>query len=611
MFEREQQEVEAQIRAYCAENQIPDPGELQWNPIPFAGEWGISTSFFQLAAKEARAGKKVSVPQRAQELAAGVAARLGTPAGFARLEAVKGYLNLYFSTAQFAQRVVDSVLEQGSGYGSGAPKGQSIMVEFSQPNTHKAFHVGHLRSAILGEAMVRILEHAGYEVVRANYIGDIGLHVIKWLWNYMKHHAGEAPPADTTRWMGDLYAEANRRLEENPELESEVRALYARWDRRDPQVVALWQETRQWSLDHFARMYDTLDIHFDRYYYNSEVEHSGKEVVAELIARGIAVDERPDGPVIVRIDDLLGLQKETYRVLVVLRSDNTALYSTEDLALAILKFQEYEPERSIYVVDVRQSLHFQQVFKTLEIAGYPWAGRLQHLPYEIVNLPGNVVMASREGTVVLLENLIREARQRALEVVRAKNPTLPEEKKQAVASAVGLGSLKYPMLARDNTRIVTFDWESALDFNGQAAPYIQYAHVRASSILNRLQVEGAQVGGLMETSGMEGSPSPQAATVNPEPAAFNYELHPTEIQLIDLISRFPGEVQRAAAEYKTLTITNLAYDLARAFSDFYNACPVLKAEPEVRAARLRLVAAARQAIANALGLLGIEAPEVM
>jgi arginyl-tRNA synthetase len=238
-------------------------------------------------------------------------------------------------------------------------------------------------------------------------------------------------------------------------------------------------------------------------------------------------------------------------------------------------------------VDVRQSLHFQQVFKTLEIAGYPWADRCLHLPYELVNLPGNVVMASREGTVVLLEDLIREATQRALEVVNEKNPALLETQKRAIARAVGLGALKYTMLSRDNTKIVTFDWETALDFNGQAAPYIQYAHVRANSILRRLE------GPL------------------PEPVLPTHDLHPAEIQLIDLISRIPTEIQRAAADYKPLQLTNLAYDLARAFTDFYNQCPVLQADPNVRAARLRLVAAIRQAIANVLALLGIEAPEVM
>src|SRR3970040_2284600 len=183
MFEIEQQAIELKIRQYCAENGLPAPGDLQWSSIPFSGEWGISTSFFQLAAREARSGKKVNVPQRAQEIAEGAAAYLGIPPGFAQVEAVNGYLNLYFSPAEFSRRVIDSVLEQGDKFGRGEDKGELIMVEFSNPNTHKAFHVGHLRSAILGDAICRILECAGYRVVRANYIGDIGLHVIKWLWN--------------------------------------------------------------------------------------------------------------------------------------------------------------------------------------------------------------------------------------------------------------------------------------------------------------------------------------------------------------------------------------------------------------------------------------------
>ncbi len=588
MFELEQKQLEAKIRAYAAENGLPEP-TLQWGWIPFSGQWGISITLFPLAAAEARAsGKKVNVPQRAAELAQAIADSLGVPAGFERVEATKGYLNLYFSTSQYTQRVVDEVLEQASEYGSGPSKGKRVMVEFSQPNTHKAFHVGHLRSAILGDVLARILQSAGYDVVRANYPGDMGLHVIKWLWNYKNFHAGEHPDKDITQWMGSIYAEANRRLEENPELEAEVRALYTRWDRRDPEIVALWERTRQWSLEGFNEIYDLLDICFDRYYFNSQAEQPGKQVVAELIAKNIAQDERPEGPVIVKLDDLLGLKNEKYRVLVVLRSDSTALYATEDLALAIQKFTDYpDLARSYYIVDVRQSLHFQQVFKTLEIAGYPWAGLCQHIPYELVNLPGNVVMASREGTVVLLEDLIREATRRALAVVEEKNPELSSEQKQAVARAVGIGAIKYPMLARDNTKIVTFDWEAALDFNGQAAPYIQYASVRANSILRK------------------------AGGVIPSSQDYQYELTQSEIQFVDLVSRFPNEVQRAAEEMRPLYIANLAYEMARAFSDFYNECPVLQAEEPVRSGRLRLVAAARQSLANALALLGITAPEAM
>ena len=587
MFKSEKRRVERILRNFLEQEEIPVPDSFQWKPIPFSGEWGISVSFFKAAAQEARSGKQVNVPERAGEIARMAADRISGEDDFSRVEAVQGYLNLYFAPDQFSRKVVDSVLEQGEHFGGGEPKGETLMVEFSQPNTHKAFHVGHLRSAILGDAVCRILEFAGYDVVRANYYGDIGLHVIQWLWNYMKFHRGEEPPQDTTRWMGDLYAEAVKRLEENPEYEQEVRDLYARWDERDPEVVALWKKTREWSLTGFENLYQILDIEFDRYYANSMVEEQGKEMVQELIEKGIAEDLRPEDAVLVRLDDLLGLENEKYRVLVVLRSDGTALYQTLDLALAKLKFEEYDLDTSIYVVDVRQKLHFQQVWKTLEIAGYDWAKDCEHLSYELVNLPGNVVMASREGTVVLLEDLIREARARALEVVKEKNPSLASDEKDRVAKAVGLGAIKYPMLDRDNTRIVTFDWDTALDFNGQAAPYIQYAHVRANSILEK----------------MEG-PLPEALTPD-------YVLNPAEVELIERISRIPDEIQNAARDRKPLHLTNAVYDLARSFNAFYRECPVLSAEDSVKSFRLRLVAAAKQTIANGLTSLGIEAPSVM
>ena len=255
MFEAEQQVIEQQLKAYCARNGLPEL-PVQWSFIPFSGHWGISTAFFQLAAQEARLQRRQgNVGLRAQEIAQQAADFLGKPAGFERVEAVKGYLNLYFSTGEYACRVLDTVLAEGRCFGSGADNHQQVMVEFSNPNTHKAFHVGHLRSAILGDVLARILDFAGFDVVRTNYPGDIGLHVVKWLWNYMTRHRGERPEKDITKWMGSIYAEANRRLEENTELESEVRALYARWDHRDPEVVSMWQETRQWSLDGFTELY--------------------------------------------------------------------------------------------------------------------------------------------------------------------------------------------------------------------------------------------------------------------------------------------------------------------------------------------------------------------
>lgn len=585
MFENEKATIDAKIRAYLQTKNIDDP-KLEFRQIPFSGEWGLALPLFSVAASEARSGQRVIVPKRAQELAEAIIDFLDEPpSGFSHVEAVNGYLNLYFSTSAYARRVVDTVLNEAERFGQAENRGKTVMVEYSQPNTHKSFHVGHLRNVILGGSVCRILEAAGYEVIRANYLGDIGLHVVKWMWNYLKNHAGEKPGENKTHWMNEIYAEADR-LFQDPENEAEVRALYARWNARDPEIISLWKKTRQWSLEGFEEIYDLLGEEFDRIYFESEVEDLGVALVEEMVAQGLAEDERPEGPVFIDLDSVVGTEDE-YRVLVVLRSDGSSLYATKDLPLAIQKFEEYDLDQSLYVIDVRQSLYLKQIFKTLEILGYEWADKLHHLPYELVNLPGNVTMSSREGTVVLLDDLVQEATQRALEIVQLKNPELGKAAKDAIAEAVALGALKYTMLSRDNTKVVTFDWDTALDFNGQAAPYIQYAHVRADSILRK------------------------AGQDLPGEVDFPNELEKAEVNLIELITRLPVDILRAAEEYRPLIVANLAFDLARAFNDFYNTCHVLNAEPEVRAYRLRLVAAAQQAIATSLQLLGIQAPSMM
>lgn len=585
MFEQEKTIITEKITSYLKTEGIEDP-VLEFRQIPFSGEWGLAVPLFPVAAGEARSGKRVNVPERAQELAERIKANLGEAAsGFSRVDAVKGYLNLYFPTGSYARRVVDTVLEQGADYGRQKPRNQRVMVEYSQPNTHKSFHVGHLRNVILGGSICRIFEFDGYEVIRANYLGDIGLHVVKWMWNYLKNHKGETPDDNKTHWMNEIYAEADR-LFQDPENEAEVRALYARWNARDPEIIDLWKKTREWSLEGFQEIYELLGEHFDRIYFESEVEEPGTELIERLIADGLARDERPEGPVIIDLDAVLGTEDE-YRVLVVLRSDGSSLYATKDLPLAIQKFEEYDLDRSVYVIDVRQSLYLKQIYKTLEILGYPWSDRLYHLAYELVNLPGNVTMASREGTVVLFDDLVSEATARTKAIVEQKNPELSDSAKDEIAEAVALGALKYTMLSRDNTKVVTFDWDAALDFNGQAAPYIQYAHVRAGSILRKAEV------------------------VIPEPVAFSNDLAKGEVDLIELMTRLPADVRRASEEYRPLVIASLAFDVAKAFNDFYNTCQVLNADPEVRAYRLRLVAAARQVIATCLNLLGIEAPDMM
>jgi arginyl-tRNA synthetase len=719
MFRREEQRAAALINEVLEELGY-GRRQLEMRPIPFSGVWGTSSSVsYQLAneqlgaelerlaaelpKKEAKRLVQERIRERAQLIADEVARRLAQRNSFAQVEAVNGYVNIIYDTNRFSNDVVQAAIAQGPDYGRGTPKTDRVMVEFSQPNTHKAFHVGHLRNAALGDALVRILRFAGYDVLAANYIGDIGLHVIKTLWCYLRFHQGEEPPREQRgRWLGEIYAEADRRLEYRqdvvdllnelakedpvfvqaidrmlkelwrthkvgedvayllgqiahgreikpdafyddqtivhfwpivgkqlehelaearkvaeqgldgesqvslpkleewyerwkrlaatidwwphvPEWQKEVRETFQRWERKDPEFLALWEETRAWSMEEFLRIYDELGIRFDVWFYESEMEDEGRAIVQELLERGIA--EISEGIPVVKIDEKLGLEKETYRTLPILRSDGTTLYSTKDLALTKRKFEQYGIDRAIWVVDVRQSLYLQQIFKIMELWGFEQASKCYHLAYETVMLPTGA-MSSREGNVVLYEDIARQVLERALEIIEEKNPSLPADLKVEVARQVGLGSLKYGMLSRDNNRVIVFDIEEALSFDGHAAPYIQYAHARACRILEKV----------------DSLPS--------GPYAFT-DLVPEEIELIEQLAALPDEVERAAEEYKPLIIANYVYELARRFNDFYHACPVLQAEEPKRSARLALVAATRQALANGLNLLGIAAPEVM
>src|SRR5215208_1277748 len=503
MFQKEQQHIEDKIKAYCAANDIK-LAELKWQPIPFSGEWGVSTSFFQTAANEARAGKgkKIPVPQRAQEIAEQVRAEIGNVPGISHIDAVKGYLNLYFTTSEYARRVVDEVLTSHADFGRGAPKEERVMVEYAQPNTHHSFHIGHARNTILGEALARLVEFAGFETIRATYPGDMGLSVMTAVWAYEKLYKGQEPEGihERGRWQVKLYAEATAKLEpkENETSEekaqreaydAERREMLRKWEAGDPYVHEAWRITREWSLEEFRDILRIMDVKMDVWRYESDANKVGKEIVNEVIAKGIAEDERPTGPVIVKIDEKLGLTKEKYRTMVILRSDGTSLYSTKDLALAKQKFEQYHVDRSIYVVDFRQALHFQQVFKILELWGFPQAAKCYHLSYGYVTLPEGA-MSSRRGRVVLFKEVYDEAIKRVLAVESERSGNIPEEDRLKIAEQIGLGALVYSVLSVDNNKHIVFDINEALSFDGRTGPYIQNAHVRANSILKKSNIAG-------------------------------------------------------------------------------------------------------------------------
>lgn len=604
MFHDIQQIIEEKIKVWCAANGIT-LAPLKWTAIPFSGEWGMATSFFQTAADEARSGKSTGkpVPHRAQEIADQFKVQIGSVAGISHVEAVKGYLNVYFATDAYASRVVDEVLASGADFGRGPVKGERVMVEYAQPNTHHSFHIGHARTTLLGESLARIMEFAGFETIRASYPGDIGLGVITVLWAYEKFYQGQEPAGvhERGQWLLKIYVEATALLEkkenETPEetaqreaCDTERREMYRKWDSGDKYVRDLWLKTREWSLEELRDILDMMDVKIDVWFYESEVDEPSKQIVDELIQKGIATDERPLGPVLVKIDEKLGLTKDKYRTAVILRNDGTSLYLTKDLALAKVKFEQYHVDRSIYVVDFRQSLHFQQAFKILEMWGFPQASKCYHLSYGYITLPEGS-MSARKGRVVLFKDVADEAVKRVLAVESEKSGDIPEGERVKIASQIGLGALTYSILSVDNNKDIVFNMDEALSFDGRTGPYIQNAHVRANSILKKANVgklEGLQVG------------------------RFDYELTKHETELIELISRFPQTVEQAANEYRPLLMATYAYDLANTFHSFYHAVPVLQTEDEnIRNARIRLVATARQVIANALRLLDIQAPDVM
>ncbi len=605
MFQKEQQLIEEKIKAFCAQNDIA-LAELKWQPIPFSGEWGFATSFFQTAANEAKLGKgsKLPVPQKAQEIAEQVKGQIGSVDGISHVEAVKGYLNVYFKTSDYARRVVDEVLANGIDFGRGAKKNEKVMVEYAQPNTHHSFHIGHARNTILGEVLARLVEFAGYETIRASYPGDLGLGVITVMWIYEKLYKGQEPEGvhERGQWLAKLYVEATALLEkkdnETPEetaqreaYDAERREMYRKWDAGDEAVRNLWRVTREWSLEELREVLKMLDVKMDVWFYESEVDEPSKAIVDELIAKDIATDERPNGgAVIVKIDEKLGLTKEKYRTNVILRRDGTTLYLTKDLALAKEKFEKYHVDRSIYVVDSRQALHMQQAFAILKLWGFPQSEKCYHLGYGFVSLPEGA-MSARRGRVVLFKDVADEAVKRVLSVEAEKSAEIPADEREKIAYQIGMGALTYSMLSVDNNKDIVFDINEALSFDGRTGPYIQNAYVRANSILKKAQVPGLKI----QVSG-----------------SFDYELTKHEIELIEQISRFPQTVEQAASEYRPLVMAAYAYDLANTFHSFYHAVNVMLTEDEAtKNSRLSLVSAAKQTIENALRLLDIQSPDVM
>ncbi len=497
--------------------------------------------------------------------------------------AVKGpYLNLFLNKERVVKETVSEIVDQGEKYGTGDKQQDKVMVEYSQPNSHKAFHVGHLRGTSIGEALSRILRHAGYEVVQTNYSGDTGMHVAKWIWCYQKYHDGEEPPKEGKlgKWLASFYVEAVQKLEAQPELEEEVRQLNLKLDEgKDEQLMALWEKTRQWSIDEFNEIYAELGAHFDYWFWERAMEERGKEASKDLLHKGVAKES--DGAII------MDLEEYGLGIWVLLRDDGTPLYSAKDLTLAEEKFRKYKIDKSIHVVGKDQELYFKQLFKTLELWGFKQAEKCFHLSYELVRLPEGK-MSSRTGQNVLYTDLRDEVFAHTEKEIRKRHDDWDDTQVQAVVKAVGVCALKFEMIHRDHNKNIIFDAAKVCDFEGDTGPYIQYTHARCNSILKKL-----------------GKPP------SVEGAVFTSATSEHEYALVKKLAAFPAVITQVADALYPEHLAKYVLELAKVFNKFYHECQVVDESAEVENARALLVDASRTVLQRSLILLGIEAPEQM
>jgi len=487
------------------------------------------------------------------------------------------YLNFFVNKQDIAVNVINNILKEKDNFGKSKSKKENIMVEFFHANTHKGVHIGHIRNISIGESLCRILEFNNNKVYRINYFGDIGPHVAKCIWGYLNLKEKE-PKEHKGIWLGKIYALTNKKAKTNKKVEKEISEINNKLYARDKNLMEIWKKTKQYCLDDFKEIYKVFGFKFDREYPESECEALGKEVVNNLLKQNIA--KKDEGAVII------DLKKDNLGVAVLLTKEGNVLYHAKDLGMVMLKGKEYKVDKSLHVVGSEQDLYMKQIFKIFGLMKHPYANISKHLSYGLVMLPEGK-MSSREGTMVLYEDLKQKLFEHAEKEIIKRDNKLNKKEVNQRKEKIALAALKFSMINREFNKNITFDWEKALDFEGETGPYIQYAHARICSILNKNQ-------------GKINSNINQEKLNNKE-----------DEKLILLLNQFPEIALKAAESYKPHLIARYLLDLSQGFNEFYHSCPILKADKETKNARLNLILAAKQVLKNGLNLLGINAPEAM
>ena len=488
-----------------------------------------------------------------------------------------GYVNFFVNKSQLAQNVIKDVLTKKENYGhSDLGQGKAVVIDFSSPNIAKPFHIGHIRTTVIGNALYKIYDSQGYNVVRVNHLGDYGTQFGKLIVAFKLWGSKEAVEANPIPELLKLYIQFHDEAEKKPEMEDEARAWFTKLENGDEEAKALWQWFRDESLKEFARVYDLLDIEFDSYAGESFYSDKMDTVIDQIKEKGLL--EESQGT------NVVDLEEYNMPPALITKNDGSTLYMTRDLAAAIYRKNTYDFDKCIYVVGSQQALHFQQLFKVLELMGFEWSKDLIHVPFGMVALEEGT-MSTRKGRVVFLEDVLKQAIEKTKETVLSKNPNAKNV--DEISKQVGVGAVVFQELSNSRVKDYTFSWERTLSFEGETGPYVQYTHARCCAVLRKANEE---------------------VTTD-----INYDLlsDGDAAEVLKVIGSFNKSILSAMRRNEPHIVTRFVLDLAQAFNKFYHDNPILVEDEELRKARLALVAATRQTLENGLGILGMHAPERM
>lgn len=500
---------------------------------------------------------------------------------------VKGFLNILLSPLYWKELFVS--IAGDPDFGQLPSTGKNIMVEFSSPNTNKPLHLGHVRNNLLGDSVSRLLKASGNNVIKTTLVNDRGVHICKSMYAWEQRFDGATPESTGKKGdhlVGDCYVEFAKMEKEDPSVLDKVHEMLVKWEAGDPEVRALWEKMNSWVFAGFEQTYKSLGITFDKVYYESQTYLLGKELVQKGLDMGVFVKD-PDGSVWCDMT-ADGLDRK-----LLLRSDGTSVYITQDLGTAERRFAENQLDSHVYVVGDEQNYHFQVLKLVLKKLGFDWSDQIYHLSYGMVELPEGK-MKSREGTVVdaddLIEKMYEEAKATSTE--SDKLADLSEEEKEKLFHMIGLGALKYFIIKVDPRKKMLFNPKESIDFNGNTGPFIQYTHARIRSILRKADALGI---------------SCDIAAV-PDSLVLSSK----EIRLVKLLNSYPQKIAEGAAAFSPAVIANYAYELAKEFNQYYHETPILKEEDKVLlSARLILIETLATVLVKAMEILGIELPERM